>query len=79
MGKAPVGVAKLSKKYGKRVIAFCGCVTDDAEICNDHGIDAFFPILRAPVALSEAMDVKNAEANIYATAKQVFSLISALK
>ncbi len=42
MGKAPIGVAKLAKKYGKKVIAFSGCVAKDAEICNDHGIDAFF-------------------------------------
>lgn len=27
MGKAPIGVAKLSKEYGKPVLAFSGCVT----------------------------------------------------
>ena len=46
MGKAPIGVAKLAKKHGKKVIAFAGCVTEDAEECNAHGIDAFFPIVR---------------------------------
>ena len=30
MGKAPVGVAKLAKKYGKKVIAFAGAVQRDA-------------------------------------------------
>ena len=42
MGKAPIGVAKIAKKYGKPVIAFAGCVTPDAVKCNEHGIDAFF-------------------------------------
>ena len=44
MGKAPIGVATIAKKYGKKVLAFSGCVTEDAVLCNEHGIDAFFPI-----------------------------------
>lgn len=75
MGKAPIGVAKLSKKYGKPVVAFSGCVTEDAVICNDYGIDAFFPILRKPCTLEEAMDVNNAYKNLKDTARQVFRLI----
>lgn len=75
MGKAPIGVAKLAKKYGKKVIAFSGCVTDDAEICNEHGIDAFFPVLRSVTTLDEALDTKNAYKNLSATAYQVFRLI----
>ncbi|MCQ2513454.1 MAG: glycerate kinase, partial [Lachnospiraceae bacterium] len=43
MGKVPVGVANIAKKYGKKVIAFCGCATEDAGICNEYGIDAYFP------------------------------------
>lgn len=75
MGKAPVGVAKLAKKYNKPVIAFSGCVTDEAIICNEHGIDAFFPILRTPCSLQEAMDCDNAYKNLRQTAQQVFALI----
>lgn len=75
MGKAPIGVAKLAKKHGKRVIAFSGCVTEDAEVINDHGIDAFFPILRGVVSLEEALYKENARANLTATAKQVFRLL----
>ena len=41
MGKAPIAVARLAKKYGKPVFAFSGCVTPDAIQCNDAGIDAF--------------------------------------
>ncbi|MBR4973369.1 MAG: glycerate kinase [Clostridia bacterium] len=75
MGKAPIGVAKLAKKYGKKVIAFSGCVTDDAEVCNEHGIDAFFPILRGVATLEEALDTDNAYKNLSATAYQVFRLL----
>lgn len=75
MGKAPVGVAKLAKKYGKKVIAFSGCVTKDAEILNNYGIDAFFPILRGVVTLEEALKKENAYENLVATATQVFRLI----
>ena len=74
MGKAPIGVAKLAKKHGKRVIAFSGCVTEDAEVINDHGIDAFFPILRGVTTLEEALDPENAYKNLSATAYQVFRL-----
>ena len=75
MGKAPIGVAKLAKKHGKKVVAFAGCVTDDAEECNNHGIDAFFPIVRGITTLDEALKKENAEKNLTATAYQVFRLI----
>ena len=31
MGKAPIGVARLAKKYGKTVIGFGGSVTNGAK------------------------------------------------
>lgn len=77
MGKAPIGVASLAKKYGKKVIAFAGSVTVDATVCNSYGIDAFFPILREIVTLDNAMDKKNARANLTASTEQVFRLIKA--
>ncbi|MBE6595807.1 MAG: glycerate kinase [Ruminococcaceae bacterium] len=79
MGKAPVGVATLAKRYGKPVVAFSGCVTPEATRCNDHGIDAFFPILRAPCTLAEAMKTENAAANMTAAAEQAFRLIAAFR
>ena len=75
MGKAPIGVANLAKKHGKKVIAFAGCVTEDAEVCNKHGIDAFFPIVRGITTLEDALDSDNAYKNLMATAYQVFGLI----
>ena len=74
MGKAPAGVAGLAKKYGIPVVAFSGSVTDDARYCNEHGIDAFFPILRTVVTLDEAMATENALKNMADTAEQVFRL-----
>ena len=75
MGKAPIGVAKLAKKYGKKVIAFSGCVAPGAEICNDRGIDAYFPILRNIITLEDALNPENAYQNLTDTAYQVFRLL----
>jgi glycerate kinase len=74
-GKAPIGVAKLAKKYDKTVIAFAGSVADDAVICNEYGIDAFFPIVRGVQTLEDAMNVVNARENMIATVEQVFRLL----
>nr|WP_295299662.1 glycerate kinase [uncultured Blautia sp.] len=74
MGKAPVGVAKLGKKYGAKTIAFAGSVTKEAVACNEAGIDAFFPIVRGISTLEEAMDPATAKANMTASAEQVFRL-----
>ena len=77
MGKAPVGIAKIAKKYGKTVVAFAGCVTEDAGECNELGIDAFFPILRTPCTTERAMECDYASRNLSQTAEQVFRLIEA--
>ena len=75
MGKAPIGVAKIAKKYEKPVLAFSGCVAKEAVACNAEGIDAFFPILRNVVSLDEAMHTDNAMTNMADTAEQVFRTI----
>lgn len=75
MGKAPVGVARLAKKYNAKVIAFAGSVTKEATACNKEGIDAFFPILRSVGTLAEAMDPVAARNNMTATVEQVFRLL----
>lgn len=76
MGKAPVGVARLAKKYQIPVIAFAGSVTKEAVECNKNGIDAFFPILRSISTLEEAMKPENVKANLSDTAEQVFRLMN---
>lgn len=79
MGKGPVGVAEIAKKYEKPVLAFSGCVTEDAKVCNDRGIDAYFPILRNIVTLEEAMSHDNAKRNMTAATEQVFRLVKCLQ
>lgn len=75
MGKAPIGVAKLAKQFGKPVVGLSGCVTRDASACNAAGIDAFFPILRSVVSLKEAMSSETSSENMKDTAEQVFRLL----
>ena len=75
MGKAPIGIARLAKKYKKPVIAFSGCVSRDANICNSYGIDAVFPIVRTPCTLSDAMDEENAKNNMADCVEQVMCLL----
>lgn len=75
MGKAPVGVAKLAKKYHAAVLAFAGGVTDGARACNDAGIDAFFPIVRGVTTLEDAMKPSCARKNMTSAVEQVFRLL----
>ena len=79
MGKAPIGVAAIAKKYGKPVLAFSGCVTEEAGVCNQYGIDAFFPVLRTVTTLEEAMEKEQAKRNLSATVEQVFRLVKLFK
>ena len=72
MGKAPVGVAKLAKKYGKPVLAFAGSVTKDAAILHKHGVDAYFPTARGACSLEDAMKPETARENLSDTVEQVF-------
>lgn len=78
MGKAPIGVAKLAKKYSKKVIALGGSLTNDAYKVNEHGIDAVFSIVNEPMTLEKAMESEVAKFNLKMTAKQIFNLMSKL-
>ncbi len=79
MGKAPVGIAKLAKKHGAKVVALAGAVIEGAEKCNENGIDAFFPILRKIVTLDEAMEPETARQNMVKTTEQIMRLTAALR
>lgn len=76
MGKAPIGVARLAKRFGKTVLAFSGCLGDGAEAVNAAGVDAFFPILRKVTTLDEALEKSAAAANLSATVEQAFRLMA---
>ncbi len=79
MGKAPIGVAKLAKKYGAKVIGLAGATTDDAVKCNEEGIDAYFSIVNGAMTIEEAMDKEIASKNMTSTTTQVFNLIKILR
>ena len=75
MGKAPYTVAKIGKKYGKRVIAFCGAVGSESLDSISPVFDGVFPIATKAMTLDEAMNTRNASKNIEFTARQVFNLL----
>jgi len=78
MGKAPVGIAKMAKKHGAKVIALAGAVIEGAQECNERGIDAYFPIIRQIMTLDEAMDPATARKNMVETTEQVMRLVAAV-
>ena len=75
MGKVPVGVARLAKKYEKPVIALAGAVADGAEICREWGVDAIFPAVRTPISLDDAMDKENAKKNLALAAREALEAV----
>ena len=75
MGKAPMGVSKLSKENGIPVIAIAGCIADDAEAMHDHGLDAFFSTVNYPVSLEEAMNKDRAAIFVEKNIEEIFRLI----
>ena len=75
MGKTPVGVGKLAKKYNIPVIAIAGCLADNADIVHDHGIDAIFSIINHPLELEDALKKENALKFVEKNAEQIMRLI----
>ena len=73
MGKAPAGVARLAKKYGKPVIAFAGCLGSDVAACKACGIDEYYAITPADMPLAQAMEPATAYENLKNTATDVFA------
>lgn len=79
MGKAPIGVAKLAKKYNCKVIGVAGATTSQAKKCNEEGMDAYFSIVNGAMSLEEAMKSEIAYENMKQTTEQIFNLIQAIK
>lgn len=75
MGKAPIGVAKLAKKYNLPVIGLAGALAKEAKKCNEEGIDAYFSIVNSAMSLEDAMKRENALENMTKTTEQIFNLI----
>ena len=63
-GKAPVGVARRAKRYGKPVIAVVGGRADNLDAVYERGVDLVLPICRKPMPLDQALDPQEATTNL---------------
>ena len=63
-GKAPVGVARRSKRHGKPVAAVVGGRADKLDAVYEQGVDLVLPICRKPMSLEEALGMQEAVANL---------------
>lgn len=63
-GKAPVGVARRAKRYGKPVVAVVGGRADSLDAVYGQGIDLVLPVCRKPMSLEEALGMQEAVANL---------------
>lgn len=55
-GKAPLGVAKLAKKYNKPVIVLSGGLGDNYKSLYDIGVTSLFSIIDKPTSLEYSME-----------------------
>ena len=79
MGKAPIEIARVAKKYNKKVIFLAGNILDD-ELCELNEdekklIDASFSIQRKFISLNMAMDKKVSKENLENTIVQIFNIL----
>lgn len=63
-GKAPVGVARRAKRYGKPVVAVVGGRADSLDAVYGQGIDLVLPVCRRPMPLDQALDPQETTTNL---------------
>lgn len=63
-GKAPVGVARRAKRYGKPVVAVVGGRADNLDAVYGQGVDLVLPICRKPMPLDQALNPQEATTNL---------------
>lgn len=63
-GKAPVGVARRAKRYGKPVVAVVGGRADNLDAVYGQGVDLVLPVCRKPMGLELALDPREATTNL---------------
>ena len=63
-GKAPVGVARRAKRFGKPVVAVVGGRADNLDAVYEQGVDLVLPICRKPMPLDQALDPREATTNL---------------
>lgn len=70
-GKAPVGVARRAKRYGKPVVAVVGGRADSLDAVYGQGIDLVLPVCRRPMPLDQALDPQEATTNLICAGESV--------
>ena len=63
-GKAPVGVARRAKRYGKPVVAVVGGRADSLDAVYRQGADLVLPVCRRPMTLDQALDPQESTTNL---------------
>ncbi|WHY02777.1 glycerate kinase [Neobacillus sp. DY30] len=71
MGKAPAGIADLSKKHGIPVIALAGDISEGNPSLHESGITSYFTIVSGPVDLETAINPEVTRLNLRRTAEQI--------
>ena len=79
MGKAPIEIARIAKRFNKKVIFLAGNILDDelSELNEDDKklIDASFSIQRKFTSLNIAMDKHISKQNLENTIVQIFNIL----
>lgn len=79
MGKAPIEIARIAKRFNKKVIFLAGNILDDelSELNEDDKklIDASFSIQRKFTSLNIAMDKRISKQNLENTIVQIFNIL----
>lgn len=70
-GKAPVGVARRAKRYGKPVVAIVGGRADSLDAVYGQGVDLVLPVCRRPMGLDLALGVQETKANLICAGESV--------
>ncbi len=73
MGKGPIHIARLGRRYGKKVIAFAGCLGPQAENCLAEGVDEYYGVLPSYMSKEDGMKGENAYLNVKNAVSRYFS------
>lgn len=77
-GKLPLGVLRRASSAGVPAVAIAGMVENAADLL-DAGFAGVFSVMNRVMTLDEAMDSRNASANVAATAASIVKMYVSLK
>jgi len=75
-GKAPMGVARLAKRYRCPVIGIAGTLGPGNDLLYQHGFTSLFSIMDKPMPLADAMD--KTEVLLANTSERIIRLVTSL-